>query len=117
MSFLTVVGVFVVATVTIVIANLVNKDSEKSMWFIAVISGGVAAGLSFPVLIWFAIRPPHWTGYSAYALEELSLTEEELIDAVANWVFARHRQRVEDVPTFLEDEDGNVSCKVMVRKE
>jgi hypothetical protein len=117
MSFLTVVGVFVAATIGIVIVNLVNQDPEKSMWITALISGSVAAGLSFPVLIWFAIRPPQLGGYSAYALEEVSLTEEELIEAVSVWVFMKHRQRVEDVPTFLEDEDGNVSCKVMVRKE
>jgi len=116
-SFFTVLGVFIVATVTIFIITRVDENADKSMAFIAVISGGIAAGLSFPVLIWFALRPPQLGKYSAYALEELTISEEELTEAVGNWVYVKYRQRTEDVPSFLEDEDGNVTCRVTVRKE
>ncbi|MCG8453625.1 MAG: hypothetical protein MI717_10640 [Spirochaetales bacterium] len=66
----------------------------------------------------WAFRPQKGLdGYAGYPLEELDLGEDELNDAVANWVFAHYRKRVEGEIRFLEDEDGGVSCRATVRKE
>jgi hypothetical protein len=116
-SLITVAGIFAAAAVTIIITTRVAESTDRSTAFIALVTGAVAAGLSLPVLIWLSFRSPHLNRYSAYTLEELDLSQDDLTEAVGNWVYGRYRQRMENTPSFLEDEDGNVTCRVTVRKD
>ena len=115
--FLIVTGFFLVTAAAVFFSNRISASSGKPLLFIALISGGIAAVLGLPVLVWLAFKPAGLDNYSAFTVEELDLNEEELTDAVRNWVFARYRRRMEEDVRFLEDEDGNVTCRVTVRKD
>lgn len=112
-----VLGIFLVTLVTVFILTRISEASERSTLVVAFISGGIVAGLSLPVLIWLSLRPVNLDQYSAFTLEEIDLDEEELTEAVGNWIYARYKLRMEDEARFLEDKDGNVSCRVTVRKD
>ncbi len=110
-------GIFLVTVATVVILTRILAASEQPTFILALISGGIVAGLSLPVLIWLALKPVSLEQYSAFALEEIDLDEDDLTEAVGNWVYARYKRRMEDDARFLEDEDGNVTCRVTVRKD
>ena len=112
-----VLGIFLVTLVTVFILTRISEASERSTLVVAFISGGIVAGLSLPVFIWLSLRPVNLDQYSAFTLEEIDLDEDELTEAVGNWIYARYKLRMEDEARFLEDEDGNVSCRVTVRKD
>ncbi len=112
-----VIGIFLVTAVTVFLMTRISENSDRSTIVVALIAGGIVAGLSVPVFIWQSLSPGNPEQYSAYALEEIDLDEEELTEAVGNWVYARYRRRMEDDARFLEDEDGNVTCRVTVRKD
>lgn len=112
-----VLGIFLVTAVTVFILTRISEASERSTVVVAFISGGIVAGLSLPVLIWLSLRPVNLEKYSAFTLEEIDLDEDELNEAVGNWIYARNKRRMEGEARFLEDEDGNVSCRVTVRKD
>ncbi len=112
-----VLGIFLVTFVTVFLLTRISEASERSTLVVAFISGGIVAGLSLPVLIWLSLRPMNLDQYSAFTLEEIDLDEDELTEAVGNWIYARYKLRMEDEARFLEDEDGNVSCRVTVRKD
>jgi len=112
-----VIGVFLITTVTVFFLVGFSEDSVRSVLLTALISGAVVAGLSLPAFIWISLRTSSAKQYSAYALEEIDLDEEELADAIGNWVYSRYKRRMENEARFLEDEDGEVSCRVTVRKD
>jgi len=116
-TILVVVVVFLLAVAAVFILIRMQEGSDLPPWFVPVLSGGVFALISLPLLLWFAVRPPYLHQYSAFELEELTLNEEELTDAVKNWVFAKYRKRMEASPDFLENEDGEVTCRLTIRKE
>jgi len=110
-------GVFLVTVLTVFVLGRITATSGQSLLSFALISGGVVAGLSLPVLIRLAVSSGNLENYSAFAVEEIDLNEEELTEAVGNWVYTRYKRRMEDDARFLEDEDGNVTCRVTVRKD
>jgi len=112
-----VIVVFLLAVATVFILIRMQEGGDMPAWFVPLFSGGIFALISLPVLLWFAIRPPYLHRYSAFALEELTLNEEELTNAVRNWVFTKHRRIMEASPDFLENEDGEVTCRLTIRKE
>ena len=112
-----VLGIFLVTAVTVFILTRISETSERTTVVVAFISGGMVAGLSLPVLIWLSLRPVNLEKYSAFTLEEIDLDEDELNEAVGNWIYARNKRRMEGEARFLEDEEGNVSCRVTVRKD
>ncbi|RKX89189.1 MAG: hypothetical protein DRZ90_17370 [Spirochaetes bacterium] len=114
---LIVVGIFLVTVATVFILSRFSVVSGKSALSFALISGGVVAVLSLPVLIWLAVSSGNLENYSAFTVEEIGLTEDELTEAVGNWVYSRYKRRMEDEARFLEDEEGNVTCRVTVRKD
>lgn len=112
-----VIGIFLVTAVTVYILDMISETSDRSTLIFALISGAIVAGGSLPVLIWLSLRPANLENYSAYALEEMELSEDELNEAVGNWIYMKHKRRMENEARFLEDEDGNVTCRVGVRKD
>ena len=110
-------GLFVLtALITFIIARVPVAEG-RSLPVRSLVAGGVVGLASLPILIWLSLRPVSLEHYSAFALEEIELDEKELANAVENWVYANHRRRVEDDLRFLEDDEGNVTCRVTVRKE
>jgi len=114
---LIVLGIFLVTVATVFILSRFSVVSGKSALSFALISGGVVAVLSLPVLIWLAVSSGNLENYSAFTVEEIGLTEDELTEAVGNWVYSRYKRQMEDEVRFLEDEEGNVTCRVTVRKD
>lgn len=112
-----VIGIFIVTAVTVFLLTRISENSDRSTMIVALISGGIVAGGSLPVLIWLSLRPQNLENYSAYTLEEIDLDEDELAEAVENWIYIKHKRRMENDVRFLEDEDGNVTCRVTVRKD
>ena len=112
-----VIGFFLVTALTVFFMVKLQSKVELTLVSSALIAGGIVAGLSIPVLLWLVLKAPSLDSYSGYALEEIEMNEEELSEAVANWVFTTHRKRVEDNLRFLEDDDGNVTCRLTVRKD
>lgn len=112
-----VIGIFIVTAVTVFILTRISETSDRSTLIVALISGGIVAGGSLPVLIWLSLKPENLENYSAFALEEIDLDEDELTEAVENWIYIKHKRRMENDARFLEDEDGNVTCRVTVRKD
>lgn len=112
-----VIGIFVVTAVTVFVLTRISETSDRSTLIVAFISGGIVAGGSLPVLIWLSLRPQNLENYSAFALEEIDLDEDELTEAVGNWIYIKHKRQMENEVRFLEDEDGNVTCRVTVRKD
>jgi hypothetical protein len=112
-----VIVIFLVTAVTVFLMTRISENSDRSTIVVALIAGGIVAGLSVPVFIWQSLSPGNPEQYSAYPLEEIDLDEDELTEAVGNWVYARYRRRMEDDARFLEDEDGIVTCRVTVRKD
>jgi len=107
----------VVTVLTVFVLDRITAASGQSKLTFALIAGGVVAGLSLPVLIRLAVSSGNLENYSAFAVEEIDLNEDELTEAVGNWIYARYKRRMEDDARFLEDEDGNVTCRVTVRKD
>lgn len=112
-----VVGVFLVTTLLVFALSFSPSVSEKHPVVGALIIGTVIGTASLPLFVWLALRPSSLGNYAGYTLEEIELDEDELAEAVSNWVFAEHKRRIEGPVRFLEDEDGNVNCRVTVRKD
>jgi hypothetical protein len=115
--FLIASGIFLVTAASVYISNRILSASERPVLFFALISGGIAAALSLPIFFRLAFKPAGLENYSAFTVEEMDLNEDELTEAVRNWVFAKHQLRMGDDVRFLEDDDGNVTCRVTVRKD
>ena len=73
--------------------------------------------ISFPIFMWITFRYATPKEYQAFVLQEISLSEAEINQAIDSWAYARHRVRMEDKATFLEDENGVVNCQITVRKD
>ncbi len=114
---LIVLGIFLVTVATVFILSRFSVASGKPAMSFALISGGVVSALSLPILIWLAVGSGNLENYSAFTVEEIGLSEEELTEAVGNWVYSRYKRRMEDEAHFLEDEEGNVTCRVTVRRD
>jgi len=94
-----------------------NKFSDLSLLLRSVVFGSAAAVIFLVFLVWIKTGSKSGNSYTAVTLEEIEVNEEELYEAVDNWVFFRHRKLREGRITFLEDDEGNVICRVMVRKD
>jgi len=114
---LIVIGIFLVTVAAVFFLSRISAFSERPALFIALVSGGIVAGLSLPVFAWLTFRPGSLEDYSAFALEEIDMNEEDLKESVGNWIYFRYKRRMEGDARFLEDEDGNVTCRVTVRKD
>ena len=112
-----VAGVFLVTTILVFVLSFSPSVSEKSPIVGAFVIGAVIGLASLPVFVWLALRPPSLDSYSGFALEEMEMDEDELFEAVSNWVYIKHKRRAEGGVRFLEDEDGNVGCRITVRKD
>ena len=112
-----VAGVFLVTTLLSFALSFSPSVSEKTPIGGALFIGAVISLASLPVFVWLALKPPSLDSYSGFTLEEMELDEDELFEAVSNWVFVKHKRRAEGSVRFLEDEDGNVGCRVTVRKD
>ena len=112
-----VVGIFLVTVAAVIILARITALQEKPAFYSALITGAVVAGLSLPVLIWLLLSSNRLEHYSAFEIEEIELSEDDLNQAVENWVYAHHKRRMEEDARFLEDDDGNVTCRVSVRKD
>ena len=115
--FMIVIGIFIVTVATVFILTRITALQEKPGFYSALIAGSVVAVLSLPVLVWLVLSSNRLEHYSAYAIEEIELSEDDLNQAVENWVYAHHKRRMEEDARFLEDDDGNVTCRVSVRKD
>ena len=112
---LIVIGIFLATAISMFVMVKLQSSVDLTLISSSLIAGGIVAGLSIPVLLWLVLKTPSLDSYSGFALEEIDMNEDELAEAVANWVFTTHRKRVEDDLRFLEDDDGNVTCRVTVR--
>lgn len=112
-----VVGIFLATAITMYILARFNPADGMSLLSSSLVAGGIVAGLSIPVLLWLVLKAPSLDSYSGFALEEIDLDEDDLNEAVSNWVYAEKKKRLEGDLRFLEDDDGNVSCRVTVRKD
>ena len=99
------------------LSGSLNKFSGLSLFIRSVVFGSAAAAAFIAFFFWVKSSGKSGDNYTAVTLEELEVNEEELYEAVDNWVFYRHRKLREGRITFLEDDNGNVICRVMVRNE
>ena len=83
----------------------------------SLMAGGIVTGLYLPMLAWLYLRPASLKRYSGFPLEELELNEEDLSEAISNWVYAKQKRRMEGRIQLLEDDAKNVICRVTVRKD
>ncbi len=113
---LLIAGIFIATAVTTFFLTKTAPADGMQPVVRALIAGGVVAVVCMAVLF-LLFRRASMSGYSGYALEEMELDEDELTEAVTNWVFMAHRRRVEENLQFLEDENGHVSCRVKIRKD
>ncbi len=109
--------VFFVTALLVFALSFSPAVAEKHPIVGALIIGAVIGTASLPLFIWLSLRPASLGTYAGFTLEEIELDEDELSEAVSNWVFAEHKRRIEGPVQFLEDEDGNVNCRVTVRKD
>jgi len=114
---LIVIVLFIVTMISVLMLVPLIEESGKSLMIAALICGGIVAVLSLPVFMWITFRYATPKEYQAFVLQEKDLDEAEINQALDNWAYARHRMRMEDKATFLEDEDGTVSCRIKVRKD
>lgn len=114
---LIVIVLFIVATISVLMLVPFAEESGKSLLTAALICGGIVAVLSLAVLMLITFRYATPKEYQAFVLQEINLDEAEINQAIDNWAYARHQVRMEDKATFLEDEDGAVSCRIKVRKD
>lgn len=75
------------------------------------------AALSFLILLWVVFRYTTPEKYQTFVLQEINLDEAEINQAIDSWLYTKHRMRMEDKATFLENENGSVSCQIMARKD
>ena len=112
-----VVGIFLVTAVSTFTITRFSPTDGGSLLVASLAAAGIVAGLSIPVLLWLMLKAPSLDSYSGFQLEEVDLDEDDLNEAVSTWVYIHRKQRVEGELRFLEDDDGNVSCRATVRKE
>jgi hypothetical protein len=110
-------GIFLVTAITVFILARFNPAEGMSLLSSSVLAAGIVAGLSIPVLLWLGMKAPSLNSYSGFALEEVDINETELSEAVSNWLYVHRRKRLEGELRFLEDDDGNVTCRATVRKD
>jgi len=114
---LVVIVLFLVTTFSVFILVPLIEESGKSLLIAGVICGGIVATLSFPIFVWITLRYATLKEYQAFVLQEINLSEAEINQAIDNWAYTKHQMRMEDKATFLEDENGVVSCQITVRKD
>ena len=112
-----VAGIFLVTAVSTYAITRFNPAEGMSLLVSSLVAGGIVAGLSIPVLLWLVLKAPSLDSYTGFELEEVDLDEDELNDAVSTWIYIHRRKRVEGDLRFLEDDDGNVSCRATVHKD
>jgi len=114
---LVVIVLFIVTTIAVSMLVPLIEQSGKSILIAGLICGGIVAALSFPIFMWITFKYATPKEYQAFILQEITLSEAEINQAIDSWAYARHRMRMEDKATFMEDEHGAVSCRITVRKD
>lgn len=114
---LVVIVLFLVTSISVLLLVPLIEESGKSLLFVGLICGGIVTVISFPIFMWITFRYATPKEYQAFVLQEISLSEAEINQAIDSWAYARHRVRMEDKATFLEDENGVVNCQITVRKD
>jgi len=114
---LIVIVLFIVTTISVLLLVPLIEESGRSLLISGLICGGIVATLSLPIFMWITFRYATPKEYQAFVLEEITLGETEINQALDNWAYVKHRMRMEDKATFLENENGAVSCRITVRKD
>ena len=74
-------------------------------------------GIYLPILIWLYLQASSLKHYSGVTLEEMELDEDELSEAVSNWIYFTHKKRMEGRVRFLEDKEKNIRCRVTIQAD
>lgn len=81
---------------------------------------GGAIGLIALFLVPVAFIAHKWRalleGSEIFRLEEYSLDEEEMKEAVKLWVYARDQEQIEGDILFEKEEEGNLICRYYLRQ-
>lgn len=106
-------GLFLVPAISVFL--LFQQDvTQVGLFNKSLIAGAIVTGIYLPILLRLYLLSDTYTGIP---LEELELNEEDLKDAVANWVYSRHHKQLEGRIRFIGDEKNAIKCRITVRIE
>ncbi|OQX28765.1 MAG: hypothetical protein B0D92_07210 [Spirochaeta sp. LUC14_002_19_P3] len=106
-------GLFLIPMLTVLLLFW-HGGTQASLFNKALIVGTIVTALYLPILLRLYLRSDTYTGIP---LEEVELTEEDLKDAIADWVYIRRRKQLEGGIRLSEDKENNIKCRITIRTE